>query len=95
MKITYKDVWYYTQGNFRYKLYYSKLKFLIPLYLREQIEMRLATMNKECYNSGQCIECGCNTPALQMCNKSCDGDCYPPMVTKKEWNDIKLENYVE
>ncbi len=83
-----KDVWHYIVGNYRYILYYSNLKFLIRKHILEQIEFRINNMNKECYDSGECIKCGCSTTALQMCNKSCEGKCYPKMLSKKMWNTI-------
>ena len=79
------------QGWYRYTLYYSKdiikidLSWLIRKHIREQIEIRINSMNKECYNSGSCIECGCATTALQMANKACEGNCYPTMFSKNEW----------
>ena len=30
-----------------------------------------------------------STTALQMCNKECDGKCYPFMMNKKMWNNFK------
>lgn len=78
------DIFYYIQGNIRYQLFYSRFDFLIRKHIKEQIRFRIKVMNSECYNSGSCIKCGCKTTALQMCNKSCDGDCYPPMVIKKK-----------
>lgn len=86
-----KDVWYYTQGNIRYKVYYSKLKnILIRGYIREQIDYRIKVMDQECYTMGVCKMCGCTTTALQMCNKKCDGNCYPPMMNKRKWKKFKI-----
>ena len=50
-------------------------------------------MNKDCYNNGQCIRCGCMTTALQMANKKCEGNCYPPMMDRKKWKKFKSGNY--
>ncbi len=79
------DVWYYLQGNFRYRLYYSRWKFFIRRYIREQIGFRISVMRRECFDNGECVMCGCQTTALQMCNKVCDGMCYPPMMWWHEW----------
>jgi len=98
------DVWHYTLGNFRYKLWYWKANYnyshkyirwiyrinlhkLIRKHIREQIEYRIRWMDEECYNSGSCKICGCSTIALQMCNKSCDKPCYPPMMNKNKWRN--------
>jgi len=77
----------------RYKIYYSKNKFLIRKHILEQIDFRIKVMNKECYDKGYCIKCGCHTTALQMCNKSCDGNCYPEMMSKKDWNKFYTTGY--
>lgn len=82
-----KDIWHYLVGNYRYQLYYSKLKFLIRSHIRQQIAYRIKVMRPECYQNGECVMCGCSTTALQMCNKPCEGDCYPPMKTRKQWNE--------
>lgn len=91
--ISFKDVWYYIQGSFRHRLFYSRFKFLIRGYIREQIALRIIAMRKECYDNGECIECGCSTTALQMCDKMCEGECYPTMMNKEQWkyfNEFKV-----
>ncbi len=88
-KVTFRNILYYIQGNISYRLYYSKCKKIIPLHIREQIEMRIRSMNKECYNKGACIKCGCQTTHLQMCSKPCKGGCYPKMMNKKDWELTK------
>ncbi len=93
-KVTLKNIWYFIQGNIRYQLYYSRLNFLISLHIREQIEARINSMNKECYNQGSCIKCGCQTTHLQMCNKSCNGLCYPSMMNRRKWNLLKNKKIV-
>ena len=93
-KLNFKNIIAYMQGNFRYRLYYSKFNFLIPLYIREQIDSRIESMKVECYNDGSCIMCGCKTTALQMANKPCNGDCYPKMLTRKEWSYLKKRKLI-
>lgn len=86
-----KKILSWFQGWSRYFLYYSKeiikidLSWLIRKHIREQIEIRINSMNRECYNSGSCVECGCATTALQMANKACEGNCYPNMINKNQW----------
>lgn len=86
------DVIAYIQGNIRYKLYYSKLCFLIPEYVREQIMARILSMNSKCFTQGSCIKCGCRTTHLQMANKACNGNCYPIMVDVYMWDYMKEGN---
>lgn len=84
------DVIHYLVGHYRYKLYYNKyLQVLIRLHIFEQIKNRIKWMNETCYNQGSCIKCGCETTQLQMCNKSCEGLCYPSMMNRKQWKVFK------
>lgn len=85
MKINFTNIMAYIQGNIRYKLYYSRFKFLIRIHIREQIDFRIRFMDKECYENGMCKLCGCSTTALQMANKQCDKPCYPPIVNANDW----------
>ena len=79
------DVYYYIQGKIRYTLFYSRLKELLPEHIRSQITYRIAVMNPLCRSQGSCIKCGCETTALQMCNKACEGNCYPKMMEARNW----------
>lgn len=84
------DVIDYFRGNLRYSCYYSKhFKWLIRTHIHEQIDYRIKVMDEKCYNDGQCKICGCATTNLQMANKACEGNCYLPMQSKKEWRFIK------
>lgn len=87
---TFKDVIHYIVGNIRYKLYYTSLYILIPLHIREQIEARIKSMKPQCYALGSCLKCGCRTTELQMCNKRCEGNCYPRMMNRILWKNMKL-----
>lgn len=88
-QLTIKNIIAYLQGNIRYALYYSRFKFLIRKHIREQIKIRIDSMDRECFNNGSCKLCGCKTTALQMANKACDKPCYPKMFSRKKWNKVK------
>ena len=88
-KPTLKNIISYIQGNLRYKLYYSIFAFLIPKHIREQITARINSMDRQCYNDGQCKMCGCQTTALQMADKACDKPCYPKMMSRMDWVCMK------
>lgn len=88
-KINLENMCAYLQGKIRYKIYYSKFSWLIREHIKEQIDIRIMSMNLECFNRGECIKCGCQTTALQMANKHCDGNCYPKMLNKREWELFK------
>jgi hypothetical protein len=84
--INIKNIISYITGNVRYALYNSRrMSFLLPIHIKEQIEMRIKEMDQECYKQGSCIICGCQTPHLQMANKACDKPCYPTMMNRKDW----------
>lgn len=79
----------YITGNLRYSVYYTKFNWLIRKHIKEQIETRINSMDKMCYDDGSCKMCGCKTTALQMANKECDKPCYPEIVNKKDWIRFK------
>ena len=80
-----RDVRAYIQGNIRCWLYYNGYSYLIPWHIKDQIRIRINSMKRECFDSGSCIKCGCKTTALQFANKSCDGDCYPYMMSVRSF----------
>lgn len=96
-KKTIRNILYYLQGNYRYYFYYGgelsrKYAFIawlrkrmIRSHIKDQIVHRIKWMNQICYAQGSCIMCGCETTALQMCNRSCNKPCYPPMMNRKLW----------
>lgn len=84
-----KESYHFLQGWIRYYMYYSPFfSAFLRSHIKEQIEYRINSMNKACYFQGSCIKCGCTTTALQMCNKPCEGDCYPRMMNRLEWMEI-------
>lgn len=92
-KINLTNIWAYISGNIRYFCYYNMYFFrqsFLPLHIKEQISWRIKVMDKECYNNGSCKLCGCKTTNLQCASKSCDGNCYPPMMGKHTWNVFKI-----
>lgn len=88
------DVWYFFQGHIREKLYYSKFRWLIRRHIQEQFDFRMKVMDQECYLAGQCKVCGCDIPALTLSDKQCEGKCYYPMMSKKQWTIYKQENFI-
>jgi len=94
--LSWSNVKAYIQGHLREKLYYSqKWNWLMPLHIYEQISYRLFVMNPECYSNGECVHCGCTTPALQMADKTCEGLCYPIMLDATDWHIYKREYNIE
>lgn len=88
-KYSISDIIDYFRSQVRYYMYYHKKHWLKP-HILEQISFRInLMMDKECYNRGSCKICGCKTTYLQMANKSCEGECYPHIMTKSEWEKFK------
>lgn len=79
------------RGNIRYWLYWNAKYFLTDNII-EQFEMRVKVMDRDCYNNGECKVCGCRTLNLQMCNKACEGHCYPRMMSRKQWRQFNSGN---
>ena len=92
-KITIRNIFWYLQGNTRYKLMKTPLKFLVPKYIREQIELRKASANSICMGQFSCKECGCSMPQMVYADKECYGSCYPRLLTKKEYTTIKTGSF--
>ena len=92
-KPTLENIIAYIQGNLRYKLFYSNFAFLIRPHIREQIEVRINSMDPICYGNGECKMCGCQTTHLQMANKACDKPCYPEMMSRRNWILMKKGLY--
>ena len=81
-----QDALNYFWSYYRYYIYYSNhFGWLMRKHIRQQVDFRIAVMNQTCYNQGSCIHCGCATTALQMSNRVCHGEEYPPMLKKEEW----------
>jgi len=86
--MTFKDVIEYFIGNWRMYLHYNYPSLLSKKTL-EIFNLRLQWMHKKCLEDNACVICKCDTPALQYCNKTCEGKCYPPMFTDKEYKNFK------
>lgn len=82
------DIWSFFLGNYRFG--FPKL---VRKHIKEQISFRIKCMKKECIMNGSCLECGCDIPQLAYCDKACEGDCYPPMMNKKEWYNWKENGF--
>lgn len=83
------NIFAFIQGNLREKVYGTKFQWLLRKHIVEQITWRIKVMNPQCYSEGSCVKCECDTPALQMANKVCEGNCYPKMMSKKDWETHK------
>lgn len=58
---------------------------LLRQHIIDQFHYREIKASKECIINGSCIKCGCDTPELFFANRACEGNCYPKMMSKKQW----------
>lgn len=95
-KYSFYDVSNYLLAKYRLKCYYNHLlAWLIRPHIKEQINFRVEVMmDKECYYRGQCKLCGCATPDLQFANKTCEGNCYPPLVGRLTWQQFAFKGSI-
>lgn len=93
-KVTASNIRAFIQGHLVYYLYYSMFDFLIPNYIKEQIEVRISSMNVDCYLTGSCVACGCKTTQLQMSRRACSNFCYPRFLGKDTWKWLKEGNKI-
>lgn len=78
------DAYHCLYGTYIDYLYWKHKEILHPMDVL-QLEFRHKVMNASCYLNGSCIKCGCTTTALQGAKKSCDGNCYPYWINRKEF----------
>ena len=77
-----------------FKFYYYKYFAMRgkPTHIKEQVLYRM-TLSKKCFENGACLICGCpTTEAFYIVKASCEGNCYPEMMTKLQWKKFKLEH---
>ena len=68
---------------------------LLPTYIQEQAAWRLTKAKKECVEKDQCQACGCFPMYDKVLeDRQCEGNCYPHMMTRKEWALFKLNNNI-
>jgi hypothetical protein len=98
-KDTPEDAFYYLQGSVRYFLYQRwYLSWMVSTHIKEQFLYRLSVANRQCTAAGECVCCGCKTPALYFADKACAVSkykaceeglkltvCYPEMVSAETW----------
>ena len=96
-KITLKNIGRYLQGNIRL------LKLKLGLYpkdyhRREQWNWRIKQVRLQspiCLEQGSCRVCGCDTEGLILSDPPCEGNCFPKMMTARDWENFKLENNIK
>lgn len=98
-QINKKNVAAFIQGNVRnLKEKLGDDFFKNPPHIREQVIWRMSRANPDCINSGKCVACKCDTPALFYADKGCERNpnpCYPAMMNKELWEVFKNEGEIK
>jgi hypothetical protein len=84
-----KNIKSFIQANIRMFVEKHGLDFIgLDPHIQEQITFRESVANKECLKNGYC-KCNCILPDMFYADKTCEDQCYPPMLNKKEWEEFK------
>ncbi len=83
----------FIEGNAKY--FYDNLIGL-PEHIKEQVIWRLSKCEDDCVKTGKCKVCGCPTHKKVFVTESCNnGERFPNMMNKEEWENYKKENNIE
>lgn len=92
-KITLSNIKQYIEGNS--KMFLNKLGFQTE-HLQEQISYRMLQCKDDCMITKECKYCGCDVPGKMYVSKSCNnGDRFPDLMDKENWDKYKIENNIE
>lgn len=89
-KVTLKNMFAFIEGNL--KMTWDRMIGL-PEHEKEQIAFR-ARVCEDCVALGECKACGCPTPDKFFSTEPCDGNTYPRMMNKEDWEKYKKENFI-
>ena len=95
-KINIKNIKGYLQGNLRYFMDFTGI-IKPEEHILEQVKWRLHKIKENsplCLEYKSCINCGCSVIEKVYEDRACEGDCYPIMKNKEDWEDFKLKNNI-
>lgn len=93
MKVTFKDILSYIEGNTNYLL--DKFD-LYPKYKQEQVIWRAMICKEDCFKQGKCEYCGCPPHKKVFVDRSCNNtDRFPDMMGEEEWYKYKEDNNIQ
>lgn len=72
----------------------------VPGHIREQIiwrRLEVIRKSPECWEKGNCIQCGCEMLGKTSADIECDNPpyCYPKMMSSKQWKKFKKETNIK
>lgn len=93
MKITFKNISQYIEGNT--KMFMDYLGFQ-PQHIKEQIAYRMLICKDDCMKTGSCKYCSCDIPGKMFVKESCNNnERFPDLMNKVEWIKYKEENGIK
>lgn len=82
----------FIQGHLREM---NKIYGGVDEHILEQAAWRMTQANKECIKADQCQACGCFPMSDKVLeDRSCEENCYPPMINKDNWEIFKNKNKI-
>jgi hypothetical protein len=76
------------------KYFYDKLVGL-PKHNQEEIAWRLSKCQEDCIPNKACVYCSCPPEKKVFVKESCNnGERFPDLRTKEEWEEFKKENNI-
>lgn len=91
-KITIKNIKSFIEGNT--KMFLADLG-LQPEHLKEQVAYRMLICS-DCLEQKKCEVCHCDVPEKLYVNESCNnGEKFPDMMSRVEWENFKKENDIQ
>ena len=91
-KITFKNIKSFLEGNSQLLLEELRLQ---PEHIKEQITYRRLLCKDDCAVDNKCIKCGCDFKGKSSVSISCNPDRFPDLMSKKEWEEFKIEKEIE
>lgn len=92
-KITLNNIKQYIEGNVQ--MYFDSLG-MKPDWYKEQIAYRMLQCKDDCGISKRCKYCGCDYPGKLYVEESCNnGERFPDLMNKRDWEKFKKDNNIE
>jgi len=91
-KITLSNIKQFIEGNTQMLL--AEAGMQAP-HLKEQVAYRMLIC-QSCMEAGKCEVCTCSVPGKLYVKKSCnDGERFPDLMGKTEWEKYKIDNDIK
>jgi hypothetical protein len=95
-RLSLRNIWAVIQSWWRRKK--ELAGFELPKHTYEQIIWRRIEVIKKspkCWESGDCIQCGCEMIGKTIEDRGCEYGCYPHLMNKQNWEVFKRINEIK